>query len=83
MAGRFPVQVTNWLPTREEIDFCVEDFQRQKISFAVAHKNGAWSVWREKREGDPADIVVKTPPRAWTEVYIHGIRENTTNKKVA
>ena len=83
MASRYPIQVTNWLPTREEVDFCVKDFQKQKLTFAVAHKNGAWSVWREKYTNDPNDIVVDIAPRTWAEVYADGVLEVTPNKKVA
>lgn len=83
MAGRFNVQVTNWLPTREDIDFCIRDFQRQKITFGVAHKNGAWSVWREKSANDPNDLVVDPAPRNWAEVYLQGVLDETTHKKVA
>lgn len=72
MTRRFNVQVTNWLTSRDDVEFCIRNFKKQGESFAVAHKNGGWSVWREKHDTDPDDIVVQNPPEQWSEVYIEG-----------
>lgn len=72
MSTRFNVQVTNWLTSRDDVEFCIRNFKRQGETFGVAHKNGGWSVWRAKHDADPDDIVVQSPPENWTEAYIEG-----------
>lgn len=83
MRNPLTVQVTNWLPSRRDVEFCIADFKRRKMNFGVSYRNGAWAVWREAKGDEPAEIVSDNPPTAWNEIYVRGILQPKNDKKVA
>ena len=66
---KYPVQVTSWVVSRDEIEFAANDFKRQGVRFGIAKRCGSYSIWRELLPGDSRDLLQAYYPELFIEKH--------------
>ena len=65
---KYPVQVTRWCESRDDISFCVTDLKRQGVRFGVAIRpSQGYSVWREALPKDSIELLQGEYPAIFVE----------------